>query len=199
MSSSASPATSYAHSAHAESRRQEKARTLARWCYDRGIDARILNVAPDRLRLIARQASVTPTVVALRTMATSVVDAEIARLDGRLPDLDPTHRPKRFWEVHAAEDAGRSGGGGMATTSRTDLNASAPDPAPEPAARSEGTAQPYRPGAAAAAKGCRLARRRGQRRRAQRHGRPRRRARRPALSPRGSGSCRSWGRRCRWR
>jgi hypothetical protein len=60
MSSSASPTTSYAHSAHAEARRQEKARTLARWCYDRGIDARILDVAPDRLRLVARQAGVTP-------------------------------------------------------------------------------------------------------------------------------------------
>jgi glutamyl-tRNA reductase len=35
-----------------------------------------------------RQASVTPTVVALRSMATSVVDAEMARLEGRLPDLD---------------------------------------------------------------------------------------------------------------
>ena len=35
-----------------------------------------------------RQASVAPTVVALRSMATSVVDAEMARLEGRLPDLD---------------------------------------------------------------------------------------------------------------
>lgn len=35
-----------------------------------------------------RQASVTPTVVALRSMATSVVDAEMARLEGRLPGLD---------------------------------------------------------------------------------------------------------------
>ena len=35
-----------------------------------------------------RQASVAPTVVALRSMATSVVDAEMTRLEGRLPDLD---------------------------------------------------------------------------------------------------------------
>jgi glutamyl-tRNA reductase len=35
-----------------------------------------------------RQASVTPTVVALRSMATGVVDAEMARLEGRLPGLD---------------------------------------------------------------------------------------------------------------
>ncbi len=39
-----------------------------------------------------RQASVTPTVVALRSMATSVVDAEVGRLDARLPDLAPEHR-----------------------------------------------------------------------------------------------------------
>lgn len=39
--------------------------------------------------LAARDAaSVTPTVVALRTMATGVVEAELARLDSRLPDLD---------------------------------------------------------------------------------------------------------------
>ncbi|MCL2543839.1 MAG: glutamyl-tRNA reductase [Nocardioidaceae bacterium] len=36
-----------------------------------------------------RQASVTPTVVALRSMATSVVDAEMTRLESRLPDVDP--------------------------------------------------------------------------------------------------------------
>jgi glutamyl-tRNA reductase len=35
-----------------------------------------------------RQASVTPTVVALRSMATDVVEAEVARLASRLPDLD---------------------------------------------------------------------------------------------------------------
>ena len=36
-----------------------------------------------------RQASVTPTVVALRSMATSVVDTELTRLESRLPDMDP--------------------------------------------------------------------------------------------------------------
>ncbi len=39
-----------------------------------------------------RSASVTPTVVALRSMATSVVDAEMDRLDHRLPGLDPEAR-----------------------------------------------------------------------------------------------------------
>ncbi|MFC7221286.1 glutamyl-tRNA reductase [Streptomyces polyrhachis] len=35
-----------------------------------------------------RAATITPTVVALRTMAADVVEAELARLDGRLPELD---------------------------------------------------------------------------------------------------------------
>jgi glutamyl-tRNA reductase len=39
-----------------------------------------------------RSASVTPTVVALRTMATGVVEAEVDRLLIRLPDLDPQIR-----------------------------------------------------------------------------------------------------------
>ncbi len=39
-----------------------------------------------------RLASVTPTVVALRSMATEVVAGELARLSGRLPGLDPALR-----------------------------------------------------------------------------------------------------------
>ncbi len=39
-----------------------------------------------------RQASVAPTVVALRSMATSVVDSELVRLDARLPGLDAAAR-----------------------------------------------------------------------------------------------------------
>ncbi len=39
-----------------------------------------------------RSQSVTPTVVALRTMATGVVEAELARLISRMPDLDDTSR-----------------------------------------------------------------------------------------------------------
>ncbi|MEU2251179.1 glutamyl-tRNA reductase [Streptomyces sp. NPDC019224] len=39
-----------------------------------------------------RAAHITPTVVALRTMAAGVVADEIARLDGRLPDLDEKQR-----------------------------------------------------------------------------------------------------------
>jgi glutamyl-tRNA reductase len=36
-----------------------------------------------------RSATVTPTVVALRTMATGIVDAEMQRLGTRLPELEP--------------------------------------------------------------------------------------------------------------
>ena len=51
-----------------------------------------------------RQASVTPTVVALRSMATSVVDAEMARLDGRLPDLDESARAEVLHTVRRVAD-----------------------------------------------------------------------------------------------
>ena len=46
-----------------------------------------------------RSQSVTPTVVALRTMATGVVDAELARLVSRLPELDDA-TPRRGREDH---------------------------------------------------------------------------------------------------
>jgi glutamyl-tRNA reductase len=39
-----------------------------------------------------RSQSVTPTVVALRTMATGVVEAELARLLSRMPDIDASSR-----------------------------------------------------------------------------------------------------------
>ena len=51
-----------------------------------------------------RQASVTPTVVALRSMATAVVDAEMARLDGRLPDLDESARAEVLHAVRRVAD-----------------------------------------------------------------------------------------------
>ncbi len=51
-----------------------------------------------------RQASVTPTVVALRSMATSVVDAEMARLDGRLPHLDDSARAEVLHTVRRVAD-----------------------------------------------------------------------------------------------
>jgi len=51
-----------------------------------------------------RRASVTPTVVALRTMATTMVDAEMARLDARLPDLDPAVREQVLHTVRRVAD-----------------------------------------------------------------------------------------------
>ncbi|SDD26433.1 glutamyl-tRNA reductase [Nocardioides lianchengensis] len=51
-----------------------------------------------------RQASVTPTVVALRSMATAVVDAEMERLDGRLPGLDDTTRAEVLHTVRRVAD-----------------------------------------------------------------------------------------------
>lgn len=51
-----------------------------------------------------RQASVTPMVVALRSMATSVVDAEMARLASRLPDLDATTRAEVLHAVRRVAD-----------------------------------------------------------------------------------------------
>ena len=51
-----------------------------------------------------RQASVTPTVVALRSMATSVVDAEMARLESRLPRLDDAARAEIRHTVRRVAD-----------------------------------------------------------------------------------------------
>ncbi|MBA2955613.1 glutamyl-tRNA reductase [Nocardioides sp. MAH-18] len=51
-----------------------------------------------------RQASVTPTVVALRSMATSVVDSEMERLAGRLPDLDEATRAEVLQTVRRVAD-----------------------------------------------------------------------------------------------
>lgn len=47
-----------------------------------------------------RAASVTPTVVALRAMASSLVDAELARLDRRLPGLDDSQRGEVARTIH---------------------------------------------------------------------------------------------------
>jgi glutamyl-tRNA reductase len=51
-----------------------------------------------------RAASVTPTVVALRTMATGVVEAEMQRLISRLPDLDPSVRAEVEHAVRRVAD-----------------------------------------------------------------------------------------------
>ena len=51
-----------------------------------------------------RSSAVTPTVVALRTMATGVVDAEMARLTSRLPELDPEVRAEIEHAVRRVAD-----------------------------------------------------------------------------------------------
>ena len=51
-----------------------------------------------------RQASVTPTVVALRTMATGVVDAEVERLWSRLPGLDEAVKAELLQTVRRVAD-----------------------------------------------------------------------------------------------
>lgn len=53
---------------------------------------------------VRRQASVTPTVVALRSMATAVVDAEMERLSARLPDLDEATRAEVLQTVRRVAD-----------------------------------------------------------------------------------------------
>jgi glutamyl-tRNA reductase len=53
---------------------------------------RIVAEEAARFEATSRAARVTPTVVALRTMATEVVDSELERLAARLPDIDPQVR-----------------------------------------------------------------------------------------------------------
>jgi glutamyl-tRNA reductase len=51
-----------------------------------------------------RQASMTPAVVALRSMATGVVESEMARLERRLPDLDGTTRAELLQSLRRVAD-----------------------------------------------------------------------------------------------
>jgi glutamyl-tRNA reductase len=51
-----------------------------------------------------RSAVVTPTVVALRTMATGIVETEMQRLSSRLPDLDPAARAEVEHAVRRVAD-----------------------------------------------------------------------------------------------
>ncbi len=51
-----------------------------------------------------RQANVTPTVVALRSMATAVVESEMERLSARLPDLDEAARAEVLHTVRRVAD-----------------------------------------------------------------------------------------------
>ncbi|MFC7310731.1 glutamyl-tRNA reductase [Streptomyces monticola] len=79
-----------------------------------------------------RAAHITPTVVALRTMAADVVESEMARLRGRLPDLDERQRAEMTQTVRRVVDkllhaptvrvkqlASEPGGAGYADALRT--------------------------------------------------------------------------------
>ncbi len=79
-----------------------------------------------------RAAHITPTVVALRTMAADVVDSEVARLRGRLPDLDARQQAEVVQTVRRVVDkllhaptvrvkqlASEPGGAGYADALRT--------------------------------------------------------------------------------
>ncbi|GAA4906502.1 glutamyl-tRNA reductase [Streptomyces coeruleoprunus] len=79
-----------------------------------------------------RAAHITPTVVALRTMAADVVASEMARLEGRLPGLDDKHRAEITQTVRRVVDkllhaptvrvkqlASEPGGAGYADALRT--------------------------------------------------------------------------------
>ncbi|NBE53359.1 glutamyl-tRNA reductase [Streptomyces boluensis] len=79
-----------------------------------------------------RAAHITPTVVALRTMAADVVQSELARLRGRLPDLDERQQAEMTQTVRRVVDkllhaptvrvkqlAGEPGGAGYADALRT--------------------------------------------------------------------------------
>ncbi|KRF37151.1 glutamyl-tRNA reductase [Nocardioides sp. Soil805] len=72
----------------------------------RGVDDVRTIVAQEIAAFLAarRQASVTPTVVALRSMATSVVDSEMERLAARLPGLDDATRAEVLHTVRRVAD-----------------------------------------------------------------------------------------------
>ncbi|MBY8889140.1 glutamyl-tRNA reductase [Streptomyces sp. PTM05] len=92
---------------------------------------RIVSSEVEAFGAALRAERITPTVVALRTMAADVVSAELARLDGRLPDLDDRSRAEVTQTVRRVVDkllhaptvrakqlAGEPGGAGYADALR---------------------------------------------------------------------------------
>jgi glutamyl-tRNA reductase len=65
---------------------------------------RIVTGEVDAFVSARRQASMTPTVVALRSMATGVVETEMARLERRLPDLDDAVRSELLQTLRRVTD-----------------------------------------------------------------------------------------------
>ncbi|MFC1418341.1 glutamyl-tRNA reductase [Streptacidiphilus cavernicola] len=72
----------------------------------RDVDAvrRIVGTEVDAFGAAQRAAAITPTVVALRAMASEVVSTELERLDGRLPELDPRARAELAQTVRRVVD-----------------------------------------------------------------------------------------------
>ena len=56
----AAPEVDFAHTAQAQRQRQRKAKTLARWCYTRGLGPEVATAEEPLLRAIARAAGVAP-------------------------------------------------------------------------------------------------------------------------------------------
>ncbi|MFC1410599.1 glutamyl-tRNA reductase [Streptacidiphilus sp. N1-12] len=65
---------------------------------------RIVAAEVDAFGAAQRAAAITPTVVALRAMASEVVSSELERLDGRLPELDPRARAELAQTVRRVVD-----------------------------------------------------------------------------------------------
>ena len=72
----------------------------------RDVDAvrRIVGTEVDAFGAAQRAAAITPTVVALRAMASEVVSTELERLDGRLPELDARARAELAQTVRRVVD-----------------------------------------------------------------------------------------------
>ncbi|MEY9962111.1 glutamyl-tRNA reductase [Streptacidiphilus sp. MAP12-16] len=65
---------------------------------------RIVGAEVDAFGAAQRAAAITPTVVALRAMASEVVSSELERLDGRLPELGPRARAELAQTVRRVVD-----------------------------------------------------------------------------------------------
>jgi glutamyl-tRNA reductase len=82
----------------------EAARTTDAGALDVDAVRRIVGLEVDAFGAAQRAAAITPTVVALRAMASEVVSSELGRLDGRLPELDDRVRAELAQTVRRVVD-----------------------------------------------------------------------------------------------